>query len=228
MLAVFEAMQSALKVMKETGAEILRFWEELIGLETKRLEGLKLALILYFERFGDLFAKLGMDATPAKLLKNFTPLGEVQRLLAPAALLSEDDVALLRELFPGTATFGLGEIRAFLVDQTPEVPRDPTLVRKYVVLTKESGMLKSRTEVSALVTVDDFLLVFTQTDPFAALKPAEQIFDLARTTFTPQSDGCSLEVAEKRPGLLFDSTERLVLRFRSPEERTSFLAVRRL
>lgn len=208
--------------------EILTFWNSIIQLETSRMESMAKAITIYLTKAVEIQPKIITEDVKKDVLEGFSPQDSINSLLSIISVLGEEDYKYMMTLMPNKKEITHVELHHFFCELTLEFPKQTALVKKFLTsLRPEPPKAEGvSNETSLIVTLDNFLLLFPTNDPFGnSAVPPEKIFDLYFTKFVLKPDCVTIEIIETKPGIIFASTEKSLVKFKSSEEAASFMAL---
>jgi type I site-specific restriction-modification system R (restriction) subunit len=215
---------------RSLGREILSQWELVINMEKIRMEALKKAFEMYYQKYIELYGKTNMIEVPMKILESFQPVQDTEKFCSLDQILQPGELDILKRLNPKNNQLNNpNDLKGAIVDFELDAFRDDSLVVKRFSAQKDGGMLKSFEDCEIAITVDEYLLIFlhkNEDEPNAA----DIELKGAYIKLKPRQDSALIwEVVETKPGFLLDSSHKYVIRFKSSDDHEEFeMAINRL
>ncbi|KAL4508318.1 hypothetical protein ABPG72_003622 [Tetrahymena utriculariae] len=235
-----QAAFDMIKEQKELGQQVLNYWEEARKMEGIRLETIQKVFQLYMTKHQETYGKHPLMEQSLLNFQKFESVKESGENFSIAKIINEDDQAAIKKTLNTSSALNWQDIIKYVINfnfKDISINQHPLVQKKFKIMRDVGSITKSFKECWIVATVDDLLLFYdeistkdkkqqkgsalTEGGTKVDNQPKKKLL-LDYLKVKPREDPSLIDIIEKTPGLLFDSTNKQLIKFTKEDDFEEF------
>ncbi|EAR99527.2 hypothetical protein TTHERM_00137900 (macronuclear) [Tetrahymena thermophila SB210] len=235
-----QAAFDMIKEQKELGQQVLNYWEEARKMEGIRLEMIQKVFQLYMTKHQETYGKHPLMEQSLLNFQKFESVKESGENFSIAKIINEDDQSSIKKTLNTSSALNWQDIIKYVINfnfKDISINQHPLVQKKFKIMRDVGSVTKSFKECWMVATVDDLLLFYDEISTKDKSKqkgsalteggtkvnnqPKKKLL-LDYLKVKPREDPSLIDIIEKTPGLLFDSTNKQLIKFTKEDDFEEF------
>ncbi|KAL4457036.1 hypothetical protein ABPG74_014674 [Tetrahymena malaccensis] len=235
-----QAAFDMIKEQKELGQQVLNYWEEARKMEGNRLEMIQKVFQLYMTKHQETYGKHPLMEQSLLNFQKFESIKESGENFSIVKIINDDDQAQIKKTLNTSSALNWQDIIKYVINfnfKDISINQHPLVQKKFKIMRDVGSITKSFKECWMVATVDDLLLFYdeistkdkkqqkgsalTEGGTKVNNQPKKKLL-LDYLKVKPREDPSLIDIIEKTPGLLFDSTNKQLIKFTKEDDFEEF------